>query len=87
MRVGSLVKLIDNSTEWVADDNETHSGIYPNLNDIYTVTELEFCNGNVYLSFAEIPDEWNAISFRELQIPPSLEAEIAECLTRELQEC
>ena len=52
------------------------------LNKPYTVNFYDGVNIGLFeVSSSDPEGTWNAKRFRELQIPPSLEAEIAECLT------
>lgn len=85
MKIGSLVECIS-SDDWdVLPETGEIQGILPQYKQIYTVSFIEEYKGYTFLSFEEIPDEWDAESFIEIQIPPLLEAKIQECLTREFE--
>lgn len=95
MKVGSILKCID-------DNFRNHEGeIYPVRNAYYTVRGIRPSTkipGDVAFLLEEIINKpriyntgytelaFNQRHFREIQFPPSLEAEIKECLTREFQE-
>lgn len=83
MKIGSIVYCINN--------NGLTDLIPPKLKTPYTVRGINSIGGiwleEIINPISPSGIEWfyKGIRFREVQFPPSLESEIEECLTKELQ--
>lgn len=80
MRPGSIVTLKENIEWYTFESTGEHSGIYPIIGQNYTISDIEVWNDMVFLSFLEIPDQWDADCFREILPPEAMQKEINELL-------
>lgn len=79
MKVGSLVECVD------ASPGRNTGEVFLVLGKIYTVTGFHsYYEDEIFVD--DQPKSCFMSRFREIQFPPSLEAEIENCLTREFQE-
>jgi hypothetical protein len=97
MKVGSIVECVEVPRQFL--NIKSMGATIPVLKCAYTVREVGEDQGDVFLRFEEIVNpvqSWprgpiaeaafGAIYFREIEFPSALEAEIKECLERELAE-